>query len=426
MDLVLPWCNSTLLAIVVDCGVGEPAVSILVPVYNVERYLRAALASAMRQTIDDWEIVCVDDGSTDGSLKILQDHAARDARIRVISQKNFGTLHARVTAIRAAKGRFILFLDGDDFLERDIARQALAVADAERMDVVQFMVRMRKNCLSFLRIPAWLRRISLKWGNVYRQPQLLPIAVYGGFGPFIYDKLIRRSVAMAAVGDIPSELLGARITYCEDLFFATVVAKHARSWKVIPRAGYRYIRRPASVTRSCDNNFLPFKKRFRDMYLQGRVLEEIIPKNLHFLLGDRMGNQFAGLFWYNGFNWGENLNALTLVLNNLSPSYAKKILSHLLQRMYTGSAWRRVPSIFRHIFRSWRKRMNDLAIRGRKLLFCLCCMHRRLVNRGKVAGCGPMPAANIQKCDEGNQGKEQGHCQAVQPGDGTVWKRPAP
>lgn len=91
--------------------------SVIIPVYNVEPYLRECLDSVLAQTCGDWEAVCVDDGSTDGSGDILADYASRDSRIHVVTQANSGLSAARNTGLDHARGDYILFLDSDDWLE---------------------------------------------------------------------------------------------------------------------------------------------------------------------------------------------------------------------------------------------------------------------------------------------------------------------
>ena len=110
--------------------------SFVVPVYNVERYLRASLDSALAQTLTDIEVVCVNDGSTDGSAGILDEYAARDTRIKVVTQANAGLSAARNAGIRVATGRYLLFLDSDDLLSPDAAAKLVAKADAESLDVL--------------------------------------------------------------------------------------------------------------------------------------------------------------------------------------------------------------------------------------------------------------------------------------------------
>lgn len=109
-------------------------VSILMAVYNGEQYLRQAMDSALKQDgVDDVELLCVDDASTDSSLQILDEYAARDGRVRVFRQPtNQGQAVARNLALREAKGEYIVMLDADDWLSEDALRRALAVFDAHR------------------------------------------------------------------------------------------------------------------------------------------------------------------------------------------------------------------------------------------------------------------------------------------------------
>ncbi len=91
-----------------------PAFSIIVPCYNQEPYIRETLASVLNQTCRDWECIIINDGSTDGSEEIIEEFFAMDPRFRKIIQKNEGLAASRNNGIRAAKGQFILPLDGDD------------------------------------------------------------------------------------------------------------------------------------------------------------------------------------------------------------------------------------------------------------------------------------------------------------------------
>ena len=96
--------------------------SIIIPVYNVDKYIQECLDSVLGQSFSDWEAICVNDGSTDRSAAILEENAAKDNRIKVINQSNSGTATARNTGLRAAQGDYIVFLDSDDWLESDSLR----------------------------------------------------------------------------------------------------------------------------------------------------------------------------------------------------------------------------------------------------------------------------------------------------------------
>ena len=92
-------------------------ISIIIPVYNVEKYLRECLNSILNQTFQDFEIICVDDGSTDKSLEILQEYKRKDDRFVILQQRHSGAGSARNNGIRLAEGKYIQFLDADDYFE---------------------------------------------------------------------------------------------------------------------------------------------------------------------------------------------------------------------------------------------------------------------------------------------------------------------
>lgn len=114
-----------------------PKVSIVVPVYNVQAYLAECLDSIVAQTIRDFEVICVEDCSTDRSLSILQVYAHRDERIRVIRHgKNLGLSAARNTGIDESRGEWVLFVDSDDVVSKTLCERTLAAAQENAADVV--------------------------------------------------------------------------------------------------------------------------------------------------------------------------------------------------------------------------------------------------------------------------------------------------
>ena len=113
-------------------------VSLIVPVFNVEGYLERCLDSCVRQTLLDLEILCVNDGSTDGSREILTRYAAEDSRIRIIDRENGGVSAARNTGLDAARGEWIMFLDADDYLEPEACARVWAESMEERTDIIIF------------------------------------------------------------------------------------------------------------------------------------------------------------------------------------------------------------------------------------------------------------------------------------------------
>ena len=113
-------------------------VSVIIPVYNVEKYLRECLDSIINQTMKDLEIICVDDGSSDNSLEILEEYAKKDSRIKIISQSNQGLSCARNIALDNARGKYIYFIDSDDFLELNGLKEMYQQAEFKDLDLLKF------------------------------------------------------------------------------------------------------------------------------------------------------------------------------------------------------------------------------------------------------------------------------------------------
>ncbi len=113
-------------------------VSVIIPVYNVEKYLRRCLDSVLCQTFSEWEAICVNDGSPDNSADILDEYAARDSRFKIITQKNGGLSDARNTGMKHATGEYILYLDSDDFIHPQTMEFSYALAKRDNSDIVSW------------------------------------------------------------------------------------------------------------------------------------------------------------------------------------------------------------------------------------------------------------------------------------------------
>lgn len=114
---------------------SAPLVSVLVPICNVEKYLEECLESARTQTLDDIEVICINDGSTDGSLDIIKSFMARDSRFRVIDKPNSGYGDSMNKGLDAARGKYIAILESDDFLDPDGLEYMVQEAEAQNLEV---------------------------------------------------------------------------------------------------------------------------------------------------------------------------------------------------------------------------------------------------------------------------------------------------
>ena len=113
-------------------------VSVIIPVYNAEKHLEECIRSILSQTLREIEIICVDDGSTDSSAQILTRLSREDSRLVIVRQENAGAGAARNHGIRLARGKYLSFLDADDFFDPHMLERAFEQAEAERAELVVF------------------------------------------------------------------------------------------------------------------------------------------------------------------------------------------------------------------------------------------------------------------------------------------------
>lgn len=111
-------------------------ISVIVPVYNAEHFLNRCIDSILAQTYQNFELILVDDGSTDCSLKVLREYAEKDKRINVISQQNKGVSGARNTGLQIAKGEYFLYVDADDWIEENMLETLLSAGKRENADII--------------------------------------------------------------------------------------------------------------------------------------------------------------------------------------------------------------------------------------------------------------------------------------------------
>lgn len=167
-------------------------VSIVVPVYNAERYLEACLDSLRAQTYENIEIICVNDGSTDSTGGILSRIADEDARVRVVEQGNAGPGVARNYGMTVARGEYLYFADADDLFDPELVEKALVELEAAEADLVVFSYTELDMRLGNSRVPTWARNL-----DKFPQPVVHwrdnPAWLFRAFQNFPWNKMFRRS-----------------------------------------------------------------------------------------------------------------------------------------------------------------------------------------------------------------------------------------
>lgn len=230
-------------------------VSVVIPVYNVEDYLRRCVDSVLAQTLSDLEIILVDDGSPDQSPAICDEYAQADARIRVIHKTNGGLASARNAGMRIAQGEYLFFLDSDDWLEPDGLAKLCDVAGTYRVDFVRYRAirtgwpGLEENAPCRVEEVRELseglydeaRMIREVYPRLLATRQLTMGAIVGAWGS-LYDRAFLREHELWFDEDI---------RFSEDLIFSAKVVRAAKRFYFVDSPGvYHYFYNPKSISKS--------------------------------------------------------------------------------------------------------------------------------------------------------------------------------
>ena len=211
-------------------------ISVIVPVYNTAQWLRRCLDSVCGQTYPHLEIICVNDGSTDESAKILEEYAAQDSRIKVITQKNGGLSAARNTGLAYATGEWVAGVDSDDYIASDLYEKAIAHA-TDSVDMVFFGVQEVDEEEKLLPSRAYF---DLPEAGIYEMTPELADSLNVCF----WSKLWRRSVLETHHLRFPVGLLH------EDEALYYTALPHVGKVAVCANYGYMYVQRAGSIMHS--------------------------------------------------------------------------------------------------------------------------------------------------------------------------------
>lgn len=213
-----------------------PEVSVIIPVYNCEKYISACLESVLAQSFTDFEVIIVNDGSTDDSQKICAGYETRDTRIVIITQKNSGQGAARNTGIKNASGRYILFADADDTMEKDLLEKTVSAAEKTDSDIVFFdAVAVDENGTRLYDL-----KHQLKTGNgIPAEDDKRIIFTL----PCPWNRLIKRTM-------FTDDLMFPTDTWYEDLRCMSKLCAEAQTYSYIGDILYRYTIREGSTIRN--------------------------------------------------------------------------------------------------------------------------------------------------------------------------------
>lgn len=204
----------------------RPLISVIVPVYKVEKFLRRCIESVENQTYTNWELILVDDGSPDSSGKICDEYARKDKRILVIHQENKGLSGARNAGLDRIKGEWVFFLDSDDYIKEETFEEMINYSEKGKYDVVVGQL------------------ISLYPGNKLVEMQANPVE---NNIEKIKENIFSGRQQVSACGRLIKSFIFKNLRFplnqtAEDLYVCPYIFLKAKSAIVIPKAYYLYSR----------------------------------------------------------------------------------------------------------------------------------------------------------------------------------------
>lgn len=222
-------------------------VSVIIPVYNVEKYLRKCLDSVINQTYKDLEIICINDGSTDNSLQILEKYSEKDERIKIINRQNGGLSAARNSGLDIAVGKYVYFVDSDDWIEPNTINELVNIIESYNVDVVIHEANNILNDSSFigtnLDAQAWFDSYT-KNNGIYDVPK----EINRDICPVTWNKLYKVDIINKYYCRFPEGLVN------EDELFLWTYMIHCKNFYYLNKKLYNYLRRSDSIMGTRDNS----------------------------------------------------------------------------------------------------------------------------------------------------------------------------
>lgn len=213
-------------------------ISIVVPVFNVDQKLQICLDSLINQTLEEIEIICINDASTDRSYSILQKYGKQDARIKLIDlPENRGTLNARIQGVKQASGTFIMFVDGDDYLETTACEKLYAQMEQKNVDVIHFGTILHSEGNVTNEMTAWVEHFLTPFEGKIEHTRLVDMCfIEQSFDFNITNKIWKSEICKTAFSKVKIQHLIAS----EDRYLFFVMMYYAKNYLGICDQYYHY------------------------------------------------------------------------------------------------------------------------------------------------------------------------------------------
>ena len=218
----------------------KPKISFISSVYNKEKYLTSFISSIQNQDLKDFEIILVDDCSTDNSIQKINEFQSKDKRIKLIKNiKNQGALNSRYKGAMLSKGEYIIFVDSDDIVLKEGIIKAYNHIKSNNLDMVEF------NSIYDNVTEIYINRNYYKYRDIIYQPILSHIYYYqknkgDEQNTALWDKLIKKDVALKSLKNIGENYLSKNIIIENDVIILFSLFRNANSFQYIDELGYYY------------------------------------------------------------------------------------------------------------------------------------------------------------------------------------------
>ncbi len=248
-------------------------ISVIVPVYNVSMYLDKCLESIRNQTFKDFEVICINDGSTDNSLEILNKYVENDKRFIVVSQENQGQGIARNNALKMARGKYIVFVDPDDWLELNMLEELLKAFEQTKAEIIQFNTTEYYDSLNTFKERNLTEIYKEKFNYDLKPNQYFNFENLNGKNNRFSSTILMAVWKRAYLKDFLERIhaVCAPTKYGEDQLFSYIVLLNAERIYYIDKYLYFYRIREGSSVRSVSDKFFCI---FEDIQLFKKYLTE--------------------------------------------------------------------------------------------------------------------------------------------------------
>jgi glycosyltransferase involved in cell wall biosynthesis len=254
--------------IIININYDKPKISIFLPIYNKEKYLKRSISSIQKQSLKEIEIIPVNDCSTDNSLNILNELAKKDSRIKIINnKKNSGSCFSRMAGILNSKGEYLMSLDPDDeYNGKNSLKDLYNLAEELKVDFVTFFV-------IFLPGNVKSKQFS-NFNQIIKQPKILESAFSHEnklIDFYITNKLIKRNLLENAIKLFGNRIYEEKWNYFEDNIWSIFVYKYANSSVFVNKNVYLYYSQNNDSVMNNRGNILEIK----NLLLRNEVFQEI-------------------------------------------------------------------------------------------------------------------------------------------------------